>query len=163
MIFWKQWQQNKKQKKLQREQVMAVHDRMVDHLLNVIANGNLRIEDDYDLRFDLMIFFASYLLFCQKEDVEFSQSFWELVFEGIQESLRLRGVTDVRMGAKMGQALKDATGRRNVYIAAWEADDQEVLRKAIARNVLCGAKADDKRVDTVIAGLADFEKNMMNG
>jgi hypothetical protein len=163
MIFWKQWLHNKQQKKLQREQVMAVHDRIVDHLLKLIANGNLGIEDDYELRFDLMVFFASYLLFCQKDDVEFSHNFWELVFEGIRESLRLRGVTDVRIGARMGEALKDATGRRNVYLAAWDADDQELLRKAIARNVLCGAKADDKRVDTVLAGLAGFPDNMMNG
>ncbi|MBF0382533.1 MAG: hypothetical protein HQL69_16040, partial [Magnetococcales bacterium] len=134
MIFWKQWQQKKQQKKLQREQVMAVHDRVVDHLLKLIQNGNLEIEDDYELRFDLMVFFASYLLFCQKDDVEFSQCFWELVFEGIQESLRLRGVTDIRMGARMGEALNDATGRRNVYIAAWEADDNDSLRRAIARN-----------------------------
>ncbi|MBF0194776.1 MAG: hypothetical protein HQL71_09465 [Magnetococcales bacterium] len=162
MAFWTGWQKNKRQKKLQREQVMAVHDRIVDHLFDIIKNGNLKIEDDYDLRFDLMIFFASYLLFCKKEDVEFSQSFWEIVFEGIQESLRLRGVTDVRMGARMGQAYTDATARRNAYIAAWETEDNELLRKAIARNILCGAKPDDKRVETIIAGLEGFEDNMMN-
>ncbi|MBF0357745.1 MAG: hypothetical protein HQL70_04000 [Magnetococcales bacterium] len=162
MLFWSKWLAAKKQKKQLREQVMGVHDRMVDHLLDLSANGGLKVKDDYDLRFDLMVFFSAYLLYCLREDKEFSHAFWEIVFEGIQESLRIRGVTDIRIGARMQQAMQDATGRRNVYLAAWESDDKAGLRKAIARNILVGADVDDGRIDTILAALEGFPGIMMN-
>lgn len=153
MSFWEKWRQKKRQKRLVKAQALALHDQVVDHLLALVADNDLGVEDDFDLRFDLMVFFVSHILFKQRKNIEFSHELWEVTFEGFRESLRLRGVNDVRMGARMKQALHDATGRRNVYVVAWEESDDQGLRKAIARNILNGAKISDGRIDLVLAGL----------
>jgi hypothetical protein len=163
MSFWNKWLQNKSQKQVMRERVLMVHDRLVDHLLKLAENRGLGLEDGYDLRFDLMVFFAANLLYCLREETEFSQELWETVFEGFQESLRLRGVTDVRMAARMKQTLQDATGRRNIYIVAWENGDHDGLRRAIARNILNGAEIDDGRIDRILAALEGFPDIMLTG
>lgn len=153
MSFWRKWRQDRARKRALRHWVLAVHDHLVDHLLSLTRDGAMGHEDEYEIRFEIMVFLASYLLFKFKGDPEFSQAFWEVVFEGFQESLRSRGVTDVRMGARMNQTFQEATGRRNAYLSAWEAADQETLRRAIGRNVLNGARSEDTRIDTLLASL----------
>jgi hypothetical protein len=162
MLFWNRWLQSKRQKKARRAHVMGVHDRLVEHLLKLTAKEGLGVTDEYDLRFDLMVFFSSYILFCFREDESFSQDFWEIVFEGFQESLRMRGVTDIRMAARMKQTMQDATGRRNVYVVAWEEGDSEGLRRAIARNILSGAKVDDDRIDQILGALEGLPERVMD-
>jgi hypothetical protein len=162
MLFWNKWRQNKQLEEDKRKRVLAVHDRLVDHLFKVIKKGGLGVVDGYDLRFDLMVFMASNLLYCLRDDPEFSQDFWEVVFEGFQESLRHRGVTDIRMAAKMKQTMQDATGRRNIYVVAWENEDEEGIREAIARNILNGAKREDSRIDTLIGALEGFPGRIMD-
>jgi hypothetical protein len=155
MSIWGIWRQDGGRRQVQRERVMGVHDRLVDHLLKLTGSGSIGIPDEYELRFEMMVFFASYILYSFRDDAQFSQDFWEVVFEGFQESLRIRGVTDIRMAARMKQTMQDATGRRNVYVVAWENGDQEGLRRAVARNILCGAEVDDARIDNILLALED--------
>ncbi|MBF0456107.1 MAG: hypothetical protein HQL72_14975 [Magnetococcales bacterium] len=161
MSFWNNWRQDKSQKQALRERAMRVHDRLVDRLLVVSGSGKLNLEDGYDLRFNIMVFFAARLLYTLRDDPEFSQEFWEITFEGFQESLRLRGVTDVRMAARMKQVMQDATGRRNVYVVAWENQDGEGLRRAVGRNILNGAKKEDRRIDLLLAAIEGFPDAVM--
>ncbi len=153
MSLWNRWRHKREQDKAGRKAAMEVHDRVVDHLLVLSGDGSLGLDDGYELRFELMVFYASNILFEFRDDAVFTQDFWEIVFEGFQESLRMRGVTDIRMAARMKKTLQNATGRRNVYVAAWESDDAVELRRAIARNILNGAKEDDERIDRILASL----------
>lgn len=153
MLFWQKWRQNRAQQSLQREQIMQLHDQIVDHLLILSQDDQLGVEDGYELRFDLMVFFASYLLFIHKSKVEFCQALWDMVFEGFRESLRVRGVTDIRMGARMKKAYRDATGRRDVYIEAWEKRDDFALREAVKRNILNNQENCDAQIEQIVGAL----------
>ncbi|MBF0369838.1 MAG: ubiquinol-cytochrome C chaperone family protein [Magnetococcales bacterium] len=89
----------------------------------------------------------------EQPDQSLSQALWEITFEGFEMSLRQRGVNDVRIGARMRQIFQDATGRRNIYLSAWENGDQDALRRAIRRNVLNTRPLEDPGIDRILAAL----------
>ncbi|MBF0448257.1 MAG: hypothetical protein HQL67_08670 [Magnetococcales bacterium] len=161
MSFWQNWQAEKRHKKELRTQAMAVHDRLVERVLALTKDRGLGVDDDYDLRFDVMVFLTAFLLYKIRDKVVFSQELWEITFEGFQESLRLRGVTDIRMAARMKQTMQDATGRRNIYIVAWENQDQPGLRRAVGRNILNGAIPEDERINQLLKALEGFPDCVM--
>ncbi|MEO5353412.1 MAG: ubiquinol-cytochrome C chaperone family protein [Magnetococcus sp. XQGC-1] len=147
---------------LSRPEVITLHGRIVDRVLRM-TEGGWGIPDTFDLRFDVMIFWVSALLRhlhgAGPEYAPLSQMLWDITFEGLEESLRDRGVTDIRIASKMRKLLQDATGRRNAYLAAWE--DPAALRVVIARNIFNGADPDDPRIDTLLANLPGFAESVL--
>lgn len=137
---------------------MALHDRMVTEALGWSAGDRLGVTDDFPLRFDVMILLVAgvvHRLHHRGED-EVAQALWDMTFEGLEESLRQRGVTDLSMARRMKKLVRQATGRRDAFLAAWDAGDGAALRQAVARNVLNGADPDDPRVTGLIEGVAAF-------
>ncbi|MBF0399921.1 MAG: ubiquinol-cytochrome C chaperone family protein [Magnetococcales bacterium] len=153
-------------KPLSREQVLAIHGQVVDRVLQITGAG-LGIEDNFSLRFDVMIYFISALLrhlhAAGRSHAATAQLLWDITFEGLEESLRDRGVTDIRMASRMRTLLQDATGRRNAYLAAWEQTERpEAIRVVMARNIFNGADATDPRIDALQAQLPAFVLAVLN-
>lgn len=151
---------------LSREQVLAIHGQVVDRVLQITGAG-LGIEDNFSLRFDVMIYFISALLrhlhAAGRSQAATAQLLWDITFEGLEESLRDRGVTDIRMASRMRTLLQDATGRRNAYLAAWEQTERpEAIRVVMARNIFNGADATDPRIDALQAQLPAFVLAVLN-
>lgn len=143
-----------------RTQMIAIQGEVVDRVLRISGAG-LGIEDTFSLRFDIMIFFISEVLRHLHDagpiHAARSQLLWDITFEGLEESLRDRGVTDIRLASRMRKLLQDALGRRNAYLAAWaQPDASEAIRIVMARNILNGASPTDPRIDTLLAHLPGF-------
>ncbi len=146
----------KKQISALRKQSMLIYDHLAEVTVGLTERDQLGLKDDFPLRFDVMVLLVAGVLHrlrCQGEAEALAQVLWELTFEGFEESLRNRGVTDIRMAPRMSKLLMQATGRRNAYLAAWDADDVDALRVAVARNVLNGAVPDDERVAVLLAAV----------
>lgn len=151
-----------------RKQVLAVHGRIVDRVLKITEENHWDMVDDFIFRFDVMVFLVSAVLRHLHEAEQpqenrifslFSQMLWDITFESFEESLHHRGVSDIRMAARMRKLLQHAMGRRNAYLDAWETgEDQEAIRRAVARNVFNGAQTTDPRIDIFLANLQGFIK-----
>ncbi|MBF0155932.1 MAG: ubiquinol-cytochrome C chaperone family protein [Magnetococcales bacterium] len=138
-----------------RIRALAVHDRLVARALELAGGGRLEMEDGFDLRFDLVVLFVSRTLYALNnrgdQGRRLQQALWDALFEGLDHSLRQRGVNDIRMAPRMRRLFRDATGRRDAYLAAWRDGDDPAIRRAVGRNVLNGAAGDDPRVAVIIA------------
>ncbi|MBF0271786.1 MAG: hypothetical protein HQL98_06975 [Magnetococcales bacterium] len=133
---------------------MGLYDRLATRALALTGGERLGIPDDFPLRFDVMILLVAGMLHRLRHaenGKELSQALWEMTYEGFEESLRSRGVTDMGMGRRMKKLVLQGTGRRDAYLAAWDGQDPEALRAAVARNVLNGADPTDTRIDIVLA------------
>ncbi|WP_130470688.1 ubiquinol-cytochrome C chaperone family protein [Candidatus Magnetaquicoccus inordinatus] len=149
---------------LLRRQAMAIHDGIIEKVLQIIENEELQLADNFELRFDLLILLVSNLLrhlHIMGNQLPLSQTLWELTFESLEESLRDRGVTDIRLAARMRKLLQNATGRRNAYLLAWDESSTTAIGAAIARNVLNGCTLDDPRIDRIVAHLPGFAQAML--
>ncbi|MBF0096512.1 MAG: ubiquinol-cytochrome C chaperone family protein [Magnetococcales bacterium] len=147
-----------------RRQTMAIHDGIIDRVLRIIQQDDLQLTDNFDLRFDLLILLVSRVLrhlHGLGHHLPLSQALWELTFESLEESLHDRGVTDIRMAARMRTLLQNGTGRRNAYLTAWDAKTEQPIREAIARNVLNGCPIGDPRIDRVLANLPGFPQAVL--
>ncbi|MBF0184858.1 MAG: ubiquinol-cytochrome C chaperone family protein [Magnetococcales bacterium] len=147
------------QEAILRRQAMAIHDGIIERVLLIIEQENLHLNDNFELRFDILMLLVSHVLRYLHDlgdQLPLSQTLWELTFESLEESLRERGVTDIRMASRMRKLLQNATGRRNAYLTAWDNRDKQAIREAIARNILNGATSDDPRIDRLLANLPGF-------
>lgn len=146
----------RKHKKELRGWAMALHDRLAGSALATTRDEGLGLKDDFSLRFEVMTLLVSHHLFHLRQlgdalSGERMQALWEIMFEGFEYSLRHRGVNDIRIASRMRKLFQQATGRRDVFLAALESGDVASLRAAIARNVLNGAPPEDERIDRLLA------------
>ncbi|MEO5330701.1 MAG: hypothetical protein H7839_01650 [Magnetococcus sp. YQC-5] len=147
-----------------RGQAMTIYDQLAKRTLDLTGGDQLGLPDDFALRFDVMVLLVAGVLrgMRQRGDAkELAQGLWEMTFEGFEESLRNRGVTDIRMAARMNKLLMQATGRRNAYLMAWDAGEVQVLREAVGRNVLNGADPQDSRVDILLEAVQGMEQEIL--
>ena len=166
MLWFSEKSSKKRSDAVLRARVMPAHGRIVDRVLQITGEDVWGVADNFVFRFDVMVFFVSAVLrhlhhAGQRQGtpifLQFSQTLWDVTFEGFEESLRDRGVTDIRMAARMRKLLQNAMGRRNAYLEAWEKpEDQNAIRSVIARNVFNGADATDPRTDMLLAHLQGF-------
>lgn len=136
-----------------RERAMAIQRQLGAQALQATSGDALGLPDGFDLRFEIIVLFAARVLYAWRQEQvpqEALQALWEALFEGFDYSLRQRGHSDIRMSARMRKLFRHATGRRDAYITAWETRDHQALRRAVARNCLDGAPADDPRVDALL-------------
>ncbi|MBF0614697.1 MAG: hypothetical protein HQL92_06040 [Magnetococcales bacterium] len=136
---------------------MEWHDRLAAMTLTLTRDERLGVTDDFPLRFDVMVLLVAGVLFHwrTRQDQAWSHALWEMTYEGFEESLRNRGVTDMGMGRRMKKLFRQGTGRRDAFLAAWEAGDPDAVRAAVARNVLNGADPADSRVDCLLEAVRE--------
>ncbi|MBF0127725.1 MAG: hypothetical protein HQM02_11005 [Magnetococcales bacterium] len=157
------WFERRQAKKMHHEalraRAMGIYDQLAGRTLALTAGERLGVSDDFPLRFDVMVLQVAatlHHLHHQTRETGLARLLWEMTFEGFEESLRGRGVTDIRMAARMNKLLAQGTGRRNAYLAALDAGDRTALREAIARNVLNGAPPDDPRVEVLLESIQEI-------
>ncbi|MBF0158683.1 MAG: hypothetical protein HQL58_04105 [Magnetococcales bacterium] len=138
---WQDWHQTSDDPIHQ--EMLLLHDRLVDRTLDLTSNGVLDLPDDFSLRFEVLVFLVAVALHHFRQHVasnplhqQRAQQLWEITFEGFDHGLRQKGVSDIRMSARMHKLLQQATGRRNAYLTALEQGDELLLRQAISRNIL---------------------------
>lgn len=145
-----------------REWMLALYGRLVDHTKAFSGSGRLGIEDGFPLRFEIMVLLVSAVLWHwwveTKNSAAVSQVFWDVTGEGFEESLRQRGVSDIRMAVRMRKLMLNAMGRRNAYFEAWQAASPLAIRQAVARNVLNGAAVEDPRVDYLLEVVENLQR-----
>ncbi|MBF0426008.1 MAG: ubiquinol-cytochrome C chaperone family protein [Magnetococcales bacterium] len=155
MFSWRRFQERKQGAQTLRAEVLAHHDRLVESTRALSGAEWLALPDDFNLRFELLILLVSVQLFlwrrvAQPEAEARIAQLWEIVFEGFDNTLRLQGVSDIRMAGRIRKLLGYATGRRKAYLDALGGGDRHAFCAAIGRNVLNGAPADDPRVQQLI-------------
>ncbi|MBF0177213.1 MAG: ubiquinol-cytochrome C chaperone family protein [Magnetococcales bacterium] len=155
MFLWQRYRERKRRSRSLRSEVFARHDRLVEQTCAWTGSGLFSLPDDFNLRFEVMVFLVSLQLFAwrqraQPEDESRIECLWEAMFEGFDHSLRERGVPDMRIGSRMRKLLEHATGRRQAYLEALESRDRDRFHAAIGRNVLNGAPSDDPRIQRLL-------------
>ncbi|MEO5378684.1 MAG: hypothetical protein H7832_13005 [Magnetococcus sp. DMHC-6] len=137
-----------------REKALNIYNRLVERVLPLAQGGGLQIADEFELRFDLLVFFVAGIMFqLRQSDSELAETLWAVTFEGLDHSLRQRGVQDLGMRKKMRKIYADAAGRLQAYHQAMQQQDDLLLRRAVGRNVLNGAEAQDPRVGIILEHL----------
>ncbi|MBF0125250.1 MAG: hypothetical protein HQL60_07935 [Magnetococcales bacterium] len=125
------------------QEMLTLHDQLVDQTLSVTSGSWLGIKDDFSLRFEVLMLLVAAALYQLKQHESMdpvnkkrAQQLWEITFESFDHTLRQQGVSDIRMSARMHKLLQQATGRRNAYLVALDNADPQALRRAISRNIL---------------------------
>lgn len=146
-----------------REEAMALHSRIVEEVLAWTAKGRLGLEDGFASRFEVMVLAVAVVLFAlaaeekmsqdKSSRKDLSQGLWDMTFEGFEESLRQRGVTDIRIGARMRVLLQNAMGRRNAYVDAMKDEKGIALHEAVVRNVFNGAVGNRETVEMLLSSV----------
>lgn len=150
-------------KKAMRKRVLALHGRIVDEVLLWTAQDRLGVKDEFSLRFEVMTLAVSMVLVALKDDEALVQGLWDMTFEGFEESLRQRGVNDIRIGARMRVIIHTAMGRCRAYMDAMKTADEELLRQSIIRNVFNGEESQLKTVEMLLASVLKLPQRVMDG
>ncbi|MBF0436831.1 MAG: ubiquinol-cytochrome C chaperone family protein [Magnetococcales bacterium] len=152
-----------KGEKVTRERVLALHGRIVDEVLLWTAGDRLGVEDEFSLRFEVMILAVSMVLVALKDDQGMVQGLWDMTFEGFEESLRQRGVNDIRIGARMRVIIHNAMGRCRAYMDAMKTADDVLLRQSIIRNVFNGVVDQQETVEMLLASVLKLPQRVLDG
>ncbi len=96
------------------------------------------VPDDLDGRFEMATLHADLLLRRLNDlgEVDLAQDVVDRVFEGFDDALREKSVSDVGVAKRMTKMAGAYFGRAGVYGPALEAQDGQALALALARNAL---------------------------
>ncbi|MBF0109363.1 MAG: ubiquinol-cytochrome C chaperone family protein [Magnetococcales bacterium] len=146
-----------------RQRVMALHGRIVEEVLEWTAGDRLGVADRFSLRFEVMVLAVSVVMVSVKEDRELVQGLWDMTFEGFEESLRGRGVNDIRIGSRMRELIQHAMGRSRAYMDALNGHDTEALGRAIVRNVFGGEPPRQETVEILLSSVLNLPNRVSGG
>lgn len=156
-----------------RRLVMLIHDAVVDRTVALTQQPHWNMGDSFEFRFDVIVFLMSsvlHRLHGMKQPhthhalTQCAQQLWDVMFESLEESLRDRGVTDIRMAARMRRLLQHAMGRRRAYLEAWQQKaPQAAIQHAVARNIFNGAPHTDPRIERFLAASHGVPESVLPG
>lgn len=142
---------------------MELHGLIVDAVLQWTADDRLGLKDDFPLRFEVMILAVALVLVEAKDEKDLSQGLWDMTFEGLEESLRERGVNDIRMGTKMRVLVHNAMGRCRAYMAAMDNKNEVALAQSVARNVFNGVVGQQQTVEMLLSSVLKLPQRVLGG
>ncbi|MBF0605702.1 MAG: hypothetical protein HQL07_18665 [Nitrospirae bacterium] len=163
MNFLKRLRTKKAAKAALRHRVMALHGLIVDAVLQWTADDRLGMKDEFPLRFEVMILAVALVLVAVKDEKELVQGLWDMTFEGLEESLRQRGVNDIRMGARMRVLIHNAMGRCRAYMAAMENKNEAALAESVVRNVFNGTVGQQQTVEMLLSSVLKLPQRVLGG
>ena len=113
---------------------------------------DLRLKDDFETRFDLIIFHAFIIFFYYKnlrqEKSSISQELFDLMFSDFENNLREMGFGDIAVNKKMKVFITAFYGRIAQYskgINLYKSDgDKSLLQKTILNNIYKGDETQKK-------------------
>jgi cytochrome b pre-mRNA-processing protein 3 len=88
-----------------------------------------------------------------------AQDLVDRIFTGLDEGLRLAGVSDLAVGKKMKKLAQAFYGRAEAYTAALSADEP-ALREALARNLLGGTVPAEAVAQGLLDEIAGFNARL---
>ncbi|HIJ85529.1 MAG: hypothetical protein HW380_473 [Magnetococcales bacterium] len=163
MMFLRRLQSVCADKNGSRGRVMDLHGRIVDAVLSWTAEDRLGLKDDFPLRFEVMLLAVATVITEMQQDKTLAQSLWDMTFEGFEESLRQRGVNDIRMGARMRVLLQNGMGRCRAYMDAMKNKDDAALRQAVVRNVFNGTVGQQETVEILLSSVLKLPRRVLDG
>jgi len=119
----------------------------------------LKVLDTVEGRYDMIIMHAFLLLHRLKNENEnareLGQAVFDTMFKDIDQSLREMGVGDMGVGPRIKKMASSFYGRVAAYDKALEAEENDELEQAIARNVFNKTEPDElvlKHLGTYMRG-----------
>ncbi len=119
--------------------------------------GSGRVPDTVEGRFEciaLHVYLLVRRLSGDNGDATLAQALFDAFFQDMDAALREIGVGDLVVGKKIKKMGEAFYGRAKAYGDALQVDDEAVLRRAIARNLLVDAGLDDDAPG--VAALAEY-------
>ena len=131
---------------------------------------NLRLKDDFETRFDLIIFHAFIIFFyyknLKKGKSSISQELFDFMFNDFENNLREMGFGDIAVNKKMKVFITAFYGRIAQYskgIDVYKTNgDKSLLQQTILNNIYKGKKTSDKNIDFFITYMNENINHFMN-
>lgn len=122
-----------------RDPVAALYGDIVATSRAPVAYLEFGVNDDFEGRFERLALIATLVLRRLKalpaSGEAIAQELVDRVFAGIDEGVRLMGVSDIAVGKKVKKLAQGFYGRAAAYTAALDAGSDTDLREALSRNL----------------------------
>ena len=133
-------------------QVSKIYQNIVEISRSKFFYLNLRLKDDFETRFDLIIFHAFIIFFyyknLKKGKSSISQELFDFMFNDFENNLREMGFGDIAVNKKMKVFITAFYGRIAQYSKSLEIyrsnKDKTLLQETILNNIYKGKKISDQ-------------------
>lgn len=123
-----------------------------------VAYLDFGVMDDFEGRFERLALVATLVLRRLKAlpapGESIAQELVDRVFAGLDEGVRLMGVSDISVGKKVKKLAQGFYGRAGAYTAALDAGSEAELREALSRNLFAGRIAPEAVAPGLLAEIA---------
>ncbi len=138
--------------------VSIIYQNIIERSRSKFFYLELKLNDDFETRFDLIIFHAFLVFFYFKnlnnKKSAISQELFDLMFSDFENNLREMGFGDIAVNKKMKVFIKAFYGRIAQYSKGVEVyrskSDKSLLQETILNNIYKGQKISDKYIDYFI-------------
>ena len=144
-----------KQRKAFKAQAKALYDKAVERGRMPYFYENLAVPDTIDGRFELISLHNFMVMYgLQKEGhKKISQYLFDSFFVNMDRSLREIGIGDLGVPKHMKRMMQGFNGRCQSYHDALEANDIDMLKAALVRNVYGTV---EKPTDDILTAMSDY-------
>ena len=156
--------------KKKNKQVEIIYQNIIKISRSKFFYLDLKLSDDFETRFDLIIFHAFIIFFYYKnlndKKSNISQDLFELMFSDFENNLREMGFGDIAVNKKMKVFISAFYGRIAQYSKGIDTyrnkDDKSLLQQTISNNIYKGKKVSDKNVDYFVNYMNECINNFNN-
>ncbi len=139
-------------------QVQTIYQNIIKISRSKFFYIDLGLSDDFETRFDLIIFHAFMIFFYYKnlnnKESNISQDLFDLMFSDFENNLREMGFGDIAVNKKMKVFISAFYGRIAQYSKSVEIyrsnKDKTLLQETILNNIYKGKKISDQNIDYFI-------------
>ena len=136
-------------------QVSKIYQNIVEISRSKFFYLNLRLKDDFETRFDLIIFHAFIIFFYYKNlkqgKSHISQELFDLMFSDFENNLREMGFGDIAVNKKMKVFISAFYGRIAQYsksVEIFESNgDKSLIHSTILNNIYKGNRASNNKIN----------------
>jgi len=142
--------------------VAALHGDIMAASRWVDAYRDHGVSDDFEGRFERLVLIATLVLRRLKAlpgSERATQELVDRIFTGLDDGIRLIGISDIAVGKKVKKLARSFYGRAEGYTTALEAGEG-ALRAALARNLLGGRIAPEAVAPALIAEIDGLNRQL---
>ena len=149
------------------KQVEIIYQNIVKISRSKFFYLDLKLKDNFETRFDLIIFHAFIIFYYYKnlstKKTKISQDLFDFMFADFENNLREMGFGDIAVNKKMKVFITAFYGRIAQYSKGvelyTEKRDKSLLRKAILNNIYKGVKVSDQNINCFVNYMTDNIKH----